>query len=137
MDVCPNNKNSPHFKQQASNKPSAKADYNNQSYQKSRSIHVSKTDGRNQKRQYESGAKRKWNDNQDAKEEPDPMLSGWNKNRNGNCASPAVRHALKNVEKLPAADKKHIVPAGCREHCCKLCVKRQQSGYDSRVMQTC
>ena len=58
-DVCPNNKNSPHYKQQASNKPLVKADYNNQSYQKSRSIHVPKTEGRSQQRPTESGAKRK------------------------------------------------------------------------------
>ena len=74
-------------------------------------MHASKSDGRGQQRQPESGAKRKWNDNQDAKEAPDSMLSGWSKNRNGNRASPAVRHALKNVEKLPEAEKKRIAPA--------------------------
>ena len=39
------------------------------------------------------------------------MLSGWSSNRNGNRASPAVRHAIKKLEKLPSAEKKRIVPA--------------------------
>ena len=39
------------------------------------------------------------------------MLTGWNINKNGKRASSAVRHALKNVEKLPSAEKKRIVPA--------------------------
>jgi hypothetical protein len=47
-EVCPNNKNSPHFKQQASNKPAAKAEFNNPSYNKSRNVHTSKSDGRGQ-----------------------------------------------------------------------------------------
>ena len=38
------------------------------------------------------------------------MLSGWNPNKNGKRASPAVRHALKNLEKLPSVDRKRIVP---------------------------
>jgi hypothetical protein len=98
-EVCPNNKNSPHFKQQASNKPAAKAEYNNPSYNKSRNVHTSKSDGRGQQSQSETGAKRKWVDTQDTKQAPNSMLSGWSKNRNGNRASPAVRHAMKKVDK--------------------------------------
>ena len=108
--MCPSNKHSPHFKQQASNKQPVKADYNNQTYKKSRTIHVPKTDGRSQQRSTESGAKRKKNDFTDMKDEPEQMLSGWNPNKNGNRASPAVRHTMKKLEKLPSAERKRILP---------------------------
>ena len=39
------------------------------------------------------------------------MIWQESKNKRGNRASPAVRHALKNVEKLPEAEKKRIAPA--------------------------
>jgi hypothetical protein len=38
------------------------------------------------------------------------MLTGWNTNKNGNRASPAVRHTLKKLHQLPSADKKRLLP---------------------------
>jgi hypothetical protein len=38
------------------------------------------------------------------------MLTGWNANKNGNRASPAVRHTLKKLHQLPSADKERILP---------------------------
>ena len=58
----------------------------------------------------ESGAKRKKNDFSDMIAEPERMPSGWNPNKNGNRASPAVRHAMKKLEQLPSAERKRILP---------------------------
>ena len=38
------------------------------------------------------------------------MLTGWNTNKNGNRASPAVRHTIKTLHKLPPTDKRRILP---------------------------
>ena len=38
------------------------------------------------------------------------MLSGWNANKNGNRASPAVRHTMKKLEKLPSSERKRLLP---------------------------
>jgi hypothetical protein len=38
------------------------------------------------------------------------MLTGWNTNKNGNRASPAVRLTIKTSHQLPSADKKRILP---------------------------
>ena len=43
-DVCSKNRNSPHYKQRASNKQYVKAEHSKQPYQKSRSSHTSKPD---------------------------------------------------------------------------------------------
>jgi hypothetical protein len=38
------------------------------------------------------------------------MLARWNTNKNGNRASPAVRHTIKTLHQLPSADKRRILP---------------------------
>jgi hypothetical protein len=38
------------------------------------------------------------------------MLTRWNTNKNGNRASPALRHKIKTLHQLPSVDKKQILP---------------------------
>jgi hypothetical protein len=56
-DVCPNNRNSPHFRQQAANKDYVKSDSNKQFSQKPRTDKTSKTSTKNPKRSNEGGFK--------------------------------------------------------------------------------
>ena len=44
------------------------------------------------------------------KDDTTEMLTGWNANKNGNRASPAVRHTIKTLHQLPSADKRRILP---------------------------
>jgi hypothetical protein len=58
LDVCPNNRNSPHFRQQAANKDHVKLNSHKQFSQKPRNDRTSKTSTTNQHRSNEGGFKR-------------------------------------------------------------------------------
>jgi hypothetical protein len=109
-DVCPNNQNSPHFRQQASNKEYIESDLNKQFRQKSRNAQASKPDTKNPQRSNEGGFKRKRGAPNVPKKDTMEMLTGWNTNKNGNRASPAAKHTIKTLYQLPSADKKRILP---------------------------
>ena len=108
--MCPNNRNSPHFRQQASNKDNVKADLDKQLSQKPRTDKTSKTSTKNPQRYYEEGFKRKRGVTNVPKDDTTEMLTGWNTNKNGNRASPAVRHTIKTLHQLPSTDKRRILP---------------------------
>jgi hypothetical protein len=99
-----------HFRQQASNKEYIKSDSNKQFRQKSRNSQASKSDTKNPHRSHKGGFKRKQGAPNDPKEDTTEMLTGWNTNKNGNRASPAVRHTIKTLHQLPYSDKKQILP---------------------------
>jgi hypothetical protein len=109
-DVCPNNQNSPHFRQQAANKDYVKSDLNKQFSQKPRTNKTSKTSTKDPQRSNEGGFKRKRGVTSVPIDYTTEMLAGWNTNKNGNRASPAVRHTIRTLHQLPSADKRRILP---------------------------
>jgi hypothetical protein len=96
-EVCPNNRNSPHFRQQAANKEFVKSDTSKQFRQKSRSVPVSKPDTKNPQCSNDGGPKRKQEVTSVPKEDTADMLTGWNPNKKCLRASPAVRHTIKTL----------------------------------------
>jgi hypothetical protein len=108
-DVCPNNRSIPHYRQQAANKEYVKLDSNKRFRQKSRYVKTSKPDTKHSQRFKEEGSKRKREVTNVPKEDTTTMLTGWNSNKRGNRASPAVRHTIKTLHQLPSAEKKRIL----------------------------
>jgi hypothetical protein len=64
------------------------------------------------------------------------MLTEWNTNKNGNSASPAVRHTIMTLHLLPSADKKRILPELQRALAVEyIAANFVSSGYQDAMIQ--
>ena len=102
-ESCHRNKYSAHAKQQANHRRGSLRDVSKPS--------STDTSGQSQKRGNPGYKGKSNNQNQQhVKKDSTTMMEGLKPNKHGVYASPAIRHTLTKLHKLPSSEKKHLVP---------------------------